>query len=504
MIYNQIYQRDYSEKTKDFMESGDITLTVVQLDLVKSSESTEAIEHELGGKGTRDLIKRIQKFVEEALKLVIKPHNNDLIISLGGDGYRILFENVNNAYKFVKEFSKIVEQYNTIPNRKKRRFRIAATTGEVNFDKSEPCANKIIGHYVLTLLSRLVTAESGWFYVDDPTFKILPNHVKPYFTEELVKGKDHEKNIVAWRCKIIFDEQELQTFKFETITVNDGGQEIKRKLNQASYFVESLGEAVGKPSAPLIKMVKIPGGTFEMGSPPDEPERRNSENPQHTVNVEPFFLAKYPVTQEQWQFVAQLPQVNRELNQDPSRFKGANRPVENVSWYDAIEFCLRLSQYTGRIYRLPSEAEWEYACRAGTTTPFHFGKTITSELANYNANQVYDAGVKGTYREETTPVDSFKVGNAFGLYDMHGNVWEWCLDDRHNNYEGAPIDGSPWFDDNDNLDQKQGKAVLRGGSWFSNPSFCRSASRYVDDRAERDSILIVIGFRVVCAVGRIL
>ncbi|MEH2405181.1 hypothetical protein [Nostoc sp.] len=244
------------------MESGDITLTVVQLDLVKSSESTEAIEHELGGKGTRDLIKRIQKFVEEALKSVINPPDHDLIISLGGDGYRILFEDVNNAYHFVKEFRKTVEQYNTTPNRKKRSFRIAATTGEVNFDKSEPCANKIIGHYVLTLLSRLVTAESGWFYVDNPTFKIFPNNVKEYFNKETVKGKDHEKDIEAWRCKIIFDEPELKTFKFETVTVNDRGQVINRKSNEASYFEESLGEAAGKLSPPLIEMVAIPEGTF--------------------------------------------------------------------------------------------------------------------------------------------------------------------------------------------------------------------------------------------------
>lgn len=274
----------------------------------------------------------------------------------------------------------------------------------------------------MTPLSRLVTAESGWFYVDKSTFNILPDDVQPYFTKELVKGKDHEKDIEAWRCKIIFHEEELQTFKFETVTVNDRGGVIHRKPNQASYFVESIAEAAGKPSAPLIEMVAIPGGTFKMGSPQDEPERRDSENPQHEVTVQPFFLAKYLVTQEQWQFVAHLPEVNRKLDQDPSYFKGANRPVECVSWYDAIEFCSRLSQYTGRIYNLPSEAQWEYACRARTTTPFYFGKTITSELANYNVNQVYGAGVEGTYRQETTPVDSFKVGNAFGLYDMHGNV----------------------------------------------------------------------------------
>ncbi|MEH1971696.1 MAG: formylglycine-generating enzyme family protein [Nostoc sp.] len=480
------------------MESGNLKLTVVQLDLVKSSESTYAIERELGVQGTRILIKRIQEFVEKALDSVITPPDHDLIISLGGDGYRILFKDVKDAYQFIKEFRQIVEKYNKNRNNNPREFRIAATTGEVDFDKSEPYANKIIGHYVLAPLSRLVTAASGWFYVDEPTFKILPDDVKQYFTEELVKAKDHEDDIKAWRCKIIFDEQELQTQKFESVTINANAQVTNRRQKQASYFVESLGQAAGKPS--VIDMVKIPGGTFKMGSPPDELERRDSESPQHLVHVEPFFLAKYPVTQEQWKFVAQLPQVNWKLNEDPSGFKGANRPVERVSWYDAIEFCLRLSQHTGRIYSLPSEAQWEYACRAGTTTPFHFGQTITSRLANYNANYVYGAGVKGTYREETTPVSSFKVANDFGLYDMHGDVWEWCLDDWHDSYVSAPTDGSPWFNDNDNIYHKQGVAVLRGGSWINPPTLCRSAYRSYGTRDNRPGNF---GFRVVCAVEKI-
>ncbi|WP_414543844.1 SUMF1/EgtB/PvdO family nonheme iron enzyme [Nostoc sp. CCY0012] len=294
--------------------------------------------------------------------------------------------------------------------------------------------------------------------------------------------------------------EELQPFEFETVTVDARGGEINRERKQAFYFVEFLGEAAGKPSALLIEMVAIPGGTFEMGSPPDEPERYDDESPQHTVTVEPFFLAKYPVTQEQWKFVAQLPQVNRELDPDPSNFKGAKRPVENVSWYDAVEFCSRLSQFTGRPYSLPSEAEWEYACRAETTTPFHFGKTITSELANYNAKSTYNAGAKGQYRRETTEVGSFVVANIFGLCDMHGNVWEWCLDDWHRNYEGASTDGSPWFDNNNNLFQKRGASLLRGGSWDDNPKVCCSASRIISSRDVRN---YAFGFRVVFAAERI-
>jgi formylglycine-generating enzyme required for sulfatase activity len=251
-------------------------------------------------------------------------------------------------------------------------------------------------------------------------------------------------------------------------------------------------------------MVAIPGDTFIMGSSPEELEHKKNESPQHSVTVQPFFIGKYPVTQAQWRFVAKLPQMNKELKPDPSNFKGDNRPVEQVSWEDAVEFCLRLSQYTGRTYSLPSEAEWEYACRAGTTTPFHFGETITTDLANYDGNYAYGQGSEGVYREETTAVGSFGVANNFGLYDMHGNVWEWCLDDWHDNYKGAPTDGSPWFNSDDKLSDKSGRAVMRGGSWINNPQGCRSASRNNVNRGERVNILINIGFRVVCVVGRTL
>jgi formylglycine-generating enzyme required for sulfatase activity len=275
---------------------------------------------------------------------------------------------------------------------------------------------------------------------------------------------------------------------------------INRTQKTAQYYIEDLGDGIE------LEMLLIPEGSFMMGSPEDELERIDSESPQHLVNIKQFGMGKYPVTQAQWKAVAALPQVNRELNPEPSGFKGANRPVERVSWYDAVEFCDRLTAKTKRSYSLPSEAEWEYACRAGTTTPFHFGETVTSELANYDATETFGAGVKGIYRAETTEVGSFGVANAFGLCDMHGNVWEWCLDDWHGNYEGAPTDGSAWFDnnENDNFSQKSGTAVLRGGSWYNNPLLCRSAFRNNIVRAGRDGIYYVFGFRVVCAVGRIL
>ena len=246
-------------------------------------------------------------------------------------------------------------------------------------------------------------------------------------------------------------------------------------------------------------MVSIPGGTFVMGSPPEELKRRDNESPQHSVTLQPFFMGKYQVTQAQWRFVAQLPQVNRELKSDPSRLKGDgstsltnHRPVEQVSWEDAVEFCDRLSQYTGRTYRLPSEAEWEYACRAGTTTPFHFGETITTDLANYDGNSTYGNGVKGVYRKETTEVGIFGVANNFGLYDMHGNVYEWCQDHWHSNYEGAPTDGSAWLSNKEDSNRR----LLRGGSWDYNPDYCRSAYRNYYNLVNGDYF---IGFRVVCS-----
>jgi len=266
----------------------------------------------------------------------------------------------------------------------------------------------------------------------------------------------------------------------------------------AQYYKEDLGNQI------VLEMVLISGGSFTMGSPTEELGHQESESPQHLVSIKPFCMGKYPVTQAQWQAVAALPQVNRELDPNPSSFKGENRPVDFVSWHDAVEFCDRLTAHTKRVYRLPSEAEWEYACRAGTNTPFHFGETIMTDLANYRGTDneeykwsgSYGRGPKGIYRQETTVVGSFEVANTFGLYDMHGNVWEWCADHWHENYEGAPTDGSAWIeagDDNDNRFR-----LLRGGSWFNIPGGCRCAYRDGSLPGIRDDKL---GFRVVCGGG---
>ncbi len=261
---------------------------------------------------------------------------------------------------------------------------------------------------------------------------------------------------------------------------------IERQKHTARYYSEVLRNGIE------LEMVLIREGEFMMGALETELKSRNSERPQHLVNVPTFFMGRYPVTQEQWKAVAALSKVNRELDSEPSEFKGNNRPVEQVSWEEAKEFCDRLTQHTNREYRLPTEAEWEYACRAGTKTPFHFGETITTELANYNGKYVYGAGVEGEYRGETTEVGEFPA-NEFGLCDMHGNVWEWCEDDWHDSYRNAPNNGDAW------LSEKSNRKVVRGASWDDYPFVCRSAFRDYNWRAYRH---FIIGFRSVCVVSR--
>ncbi|MBD2276951.1 bifunctional serine/threonine-protein kinase/formylglycine-generating enzyme family protein [Aphanizomenon flos-aquae] len=268
----------------------------------------------------------------------------------------------------------------------------------------------------------------------------------------------------------------LKTFSFEVVSTNATGNIINRRNESAKYFTEDLGNGV------TLEMVEIPGGTFIMGSPENEAGRDSDEGPQHQVTVPSFFMGKYQLTQAQYQAI---------MGSNPSAFKGNNRPVERVTWNDAVTFCQRLSQKTGKNYRLPTEAEWEYGCRAGTTTPFYFGESITPELVNYNGNYTYASAPKGQDRQQTTDVGSFPP-NAFGLYDMHGNVWEWCLDDYINNYNTAPKGGSA-------LTGTSSEKLLRGGSWYSYPSNCRSANRGYNGPGFVS--IYDNGFRVVCGAA---
>jgi formylglycine-generating enzyme required for sulfatase activity len=236
------------------------------------------------------------------------------------------------------------------------------------------------------------------------------------------------------------------------------------------------------PQAASEGFVFVEGGAFTMGSPSTEAERNSDESPQHQVTISSFYMGQYEVTQAEYEAV---------MGTNPSNWKGGNLPVEMVSWYDAIRYCNKRSEKEGLTpaytisgsaespyvtwnksangYRLPTEAEWEYACRAGTKGPFNTGNNITTSQANYDGNYPYNGNAKGEYRRKTTVVDSFAPNN-WGLYNMHGNVWEWCWD-----WYGAYESGSQ----TDPAGAASGSfRVIRGGSWGSDAQVVRSAYRY--------------------------
>lgn len=273
----------------------------------------------------------------------------------------------------------------------------------------------------------------------------------------------------------------LHTFRYEAIIVDEYGRQIALRQHEAKYFSQDLG------GGETLDMISIPANRFLMGAAAGELKCGEYECLQHPVKTKAFFLGKTPVTQAQWQAATRLPKVGRDLDPNPSYIVAGNHPVECVSWLDSQEFCARLSAHSGLNYDLPSEAEWEGACRAGTTTPFHCGATITSDLANYSAAHTYAAEVKGSYRRSTTPVGQF-LPNGYGLYDMHGNVWEWCADHWHADYRGAPVDGSARI-----AASHPDWRVLRGGAWADDPAKLRSASR---SGYSANSLNRIIGIRV--------
>jgi formylglycine-generating enzyme required for sulfatase activity len=229
-----------------------------------------------------------------------------------------------------------------------------------------------------------------------------------------------------------------------------------------------------------IVLVAVPGGSFLMGSTEVDPERATDEGPQHKVALRPFLLGKYEVTQGQWQAV---------MGRNPSHFQrcGDDCPVEYVSWRGVQAFIRKLNQATGRQYRLPSEAEWEYAARSGTATPYYTGSTITAAQANFNGTETRYGSRPGPYRKSPLRVGHF-APNAFGLYDMQGNVWEWVQDFYYRSYYGAPADGSAW--------EPAGhgpRRVVRGGSWADAPEALRSTFR---GALAPDVRLSGVGFRI--------
>jgi formylglycine-generating enzyme required for sulfatase activity len=267
----------------------------------------------------------------------------------------------------------------------------------------------------------------------------------------------------------------MKTIQFETPTLNSIGEIIAWGPHTAEQFTQDLGSGMD------LDLLVMPSGAFQMGSP--HGSGHPDEHPQHFVTIRSFIIGKCLVTQAQWKAVmGKLP---------PCRFKGDSLPVERVSWEDAQNFCQRLSKKTGRDYCLPSETQWEYACRAGTTTPFSFGETITVEVANFNGEHTFRDEPRGFYFHSTNEGGKFPP-NAFGVYDMHGNLWEWCADNWLDDYSASSRDSSPY-------QNKDGRyRVVRGGSWHEPPDLCRSASRL---RVLQSDAEEVIGFRVICAIA---
>lgn len=233
-----------------------------------------------------------------------------------------------------------------------------------------------------------------------------------------------------------------------------------------------------------IVMIKIPGGTFEMGD-----DNWNHTKPVRTISINDFYIGMIPVTQMQWIAVSQLPEIDLDLKQNPSYFRGYDLPMDSISWSEAVEFCKRLSKYTGRNYRLPSEAEWEYAARAGSDKAYAFGDILNPSLANYTFANPAMENAQFEIGNKTSIAGSLKA-NAYGLYDMHGNVWEWCADVWHKNYIDAPENGQSWTEGGET-----GNRVLRGGAWCNWADLCRSSERIAENE-NKDGKLFYTGFRL--------
>jgi formylglycine-generating enzyme required for sulfatase activity len=301
----------------------------------------------------------------------------------------------------------------------------------------------------------------------------MNENIKPLFLDSM-------KNLSCFSWSFVWNHlQAYIDFTQDELGAMDVEYQADSARKYQEWYAGRLGLAKEKTieaGETKIEMVLIPPGCFWMGSPEDEEGRFNDESPRHRVLIsKPFYMGKYQVTQRQWQVV---------MGDNPACFKesGLDAPVDWVSWQDFQEFCAK----TGTA--LPTEAQWEYACRAGTTSPFNLGTTITPERVNYDGNCLSGGTSKGVYREKTVAVGSLANANGFGLYDMHGNVWEWCADWYGEGYYGSSPERDP-------VGPTIGSnRVTRGGCWFMPSCTCRSASR---DRRRAGRCSITLGGRVI-------
>jgi formylglycine-generating enzyme required for sulfatase activity len=282
-------------------------------------------------------------------------------------------------------------------------------------------------------------------------YEELLKEMLPPTTQELKDLRDYQKDHLGLRDEDVMDIDNRHGLTIITTM----------PMKESQPLTIDLGSGV------TLELVRVPAGKFMMGS-----DESDSEKPIHEVKLKEFLIGKYAVTNAQWQAVMK---AKGSANQD-KKFQGDLQPVVGVSWHESREFCKKLAQQAGREVRLPTEAEWEYACRAGTNTPFAFGETISPELVNYDGNYPYGDAPKGEYRKKTVDVNAF-YPNGWGLYQMHGNVTEWCLDEWHDNYSAKPSDlkrtgDRAWGDINVNESDNRSR-LLRGGSWVNGANGCR-------------------------------
>ena len=524
----QNYQPEKRVKTFDIEQMS----AEMRVEAFMATASEEAVQL-AGMMSAVPVDMRVVNLIRTELLPEVAPHH---VAEVFMSGLMVANQQQPGQYDFTKEVRKIIIG-------KKRRDELVEVLNIISRAIAEEL-NRPIRTFraLLTLLPYYDEAEKDKVLpFARVTIEVLENLGGEYasFAEKVKQNIPQkpptEEELESYRFEVVefvegIDWQELEfetvelsiedwvTFEFQVGSLERG--QVQLRPGEAEGFIEVLseGDSPGQTQSyqdeealladVTLEMVRIPAGEYVMGAPEQEEESGDSERPQHVVKIAEFGLGRYPITQEQWAVVAGWESVDKELEPYPSTFNGYTHPVENVSWEDTKEFCGRLSKKTGKKYRLPTEAEWEYACRAINleelsggdesekiqawnkkySQPFSFGETISADLSNYSGDYVYGTGRKGEYQGKTTTVGNFPANN-FGLHDMHGNVWEWCEDDYHDNYQDAPKDGRAWIDKDDSQTLK----ITRGGSWYVIPWYCRSAVRGWFSRADRRSS---IGFRV--------
>ena len=466
--------------------------TLVKLDLRGYGDIANFVENIADATAVSKLNARIKSLVEASLNQVGFEKGEILEKAAAGDSALVSFKVADDAHQFAILIHQNIEKWNFRLAFKnyKMEFRIGCATGELDISTHDGCLN--------TVAYRLEPkAHPGGTLIDIQTYNELsPNFQTEYGVEEMISGKRQEKyRMRRWLnnskkdlgiINRILDIPQVpgsQICSFEVVTLNSKAEEIYRGFQDFNYLSELVEDQE-------IRMMIIPSGEYGMGS--SEKGCSRSEQPKHLVKVPAFLMSQFPITRTQWKTVAAYPKINHFLKKFTSRSGSMISPVVNISWYEAVEFCGRLSVNTGHIYRLPTEAEWEYACRAGTETPFYFGETITSRYVNYDGTIKYRAEPTSLYRQKISAVNELEFPNSFGLFDMHGNVWEWCLDNWYETYGLAPSSGQAYLSDQSSL------RVVRGGSWKCEPYLCTSSSRGSNN--ESDNLSKDIGFRIVRSI----